>query len=91
MAAEEVGHLVGFLDCVACCEDLAVGGVDELVDEVATQPFAGSMVDVGSVVYKRVKLHYAVAGHIVEQEGEGETAVDSQLLELLDCCFTDHK
>jgi hypothetical protein len=72
---------VGLLNGVAGSEDPAVGGVDEPINEVLADQLAGVFVDGLGLVDEEGKFHDAVAEHIVEDEGDSESAVDAQLLE----------
>ena len=73
--------MVGLGDGVTSREDLAVGRVQQRVHEVSAEEGAGDAIDARGLVYQAVKLHDAVAGHVVEQQGQRQPAVDSQLLE----------
>jgi hypothetical protein len=47
LVAEVLGGFIGFLDGVACGEDFAVGGLNDLVDKVFSDEATGKLVDLG--------------------------------------------
>lgn len=64
---EVLGGLVGFLECVACREDLAVCGLDDMTDKVFSDEPTGKLVDRGGDSHQGGQFHNPVTGYFVDE------------------------
>jgi len=82
--------LVCFVDCVSCSKHLAVGGVNAPVYKIFTEHLARVLVYNLGFVDKKREFHDPITEHVVDDKGQGQSFVDSQMFEKFRRCISGH-
>ena len=66
LGSEEGRNLICFLYSIASCEDLAISGMKQCINEILPKKVARELIHFGCIVNKGIKFHNSVAEHVVE-------------------------